>query len=1282
MKLKYRKQFFRAVSLLLIIALLCPLSLNTVVISANAAENVTEETTAVKEEAITETASLGDTLEVPGFVSQAQIEEHGHISRLSDEETLNTLVYLNRDGTKTKYIMDYPVKYIDENGNTKFVDLSLGETTTSFETTANDIVLSVSKDYTKGITLTYKDYLVSLVAVPNNNRTGSGSISTAPITIATKNNNVITYNDVFDTDIDVRYSPLHNGVKEDIVLETYTGINTFDFVLHTGGLGVYSENGDYYIAASEDAEMRMEIGKTIAYDAARRFSVGTLMVTPIKENLMYQLTITVDETFLADANTVYPVLIDPSITVSDTTHGAGAVTDSPVYSGMPTFNMGTALYNPIGYLDSTYQIGRTAVKLTGLINDSTYQNLLISEIQSVNFYIKDSSGTPAKAINLYALTSNSTWTENSLTWNTVGTISPTLQASANVGGGAWSSFNITNLVKGWKAGTYTASCGFILQSSNESVTGNFFSSESAESNWPYLVLTYEYAPDTGGGNSFATAKTIGFGDVETVDTVIANEKRYFKFTPTETAEYVIMSNNYTGDPKVWLYTSGGSSITSQDDVSYPSNKNFWLKYTLQANTTYYIGAGHAGSNLGGYYFMILKSANLANGFYHIRNHYSTKRLDICGPGEQIYVHQWTAHTGEQEKWLIQGHVENGEIAYYTIRSQYGDNKYIGISSTNTGEDNIRLFDDIGNNTKWNIYSTPSGSYFLEPTTAKGRGIYAADTGTGTKMQLSWAIPVSTKTKWFMDNYTYSDVNLTFSAFDVGDSSEDEVAIVKQWMEGFGYTDIGTYNNADKKVLAESIKDIGRYSDVVYINGHGGRYANMKVKYGAEYDINGDGQPDDESNIISYLCADDSVNPGNNISRIGIGADWITGSTTKTESYWDRGTKWGIIAQCAQLDYSTNAPDAKKHWKDTYYSAQVWARTMLGVSERIHGYVGYYNVAPGGSTHTTRLTNFFSRVNEDNYIVNAWAQAHTALLGSSDWAAIYHSANATDSFQSMTASTQAGSAYTIYYVARDASVRVLPLNNTSGNLELTDSLLQNNTVAMPLFTNNASTEGNALSTEALYNKLYNLLQPTDNSILNVEDNGRVTYIAGNKDWGGSLQRCTLSNSEAVSIAEQQLAAMGLLPTDDYNVTVSKIQRQKLNLNGEMVYLPETIQYVVSFYRTHNGVEVLSDQEDGIIVCVDGSGLTELRYLWRKMDTVTCSQMNTSEVISIEQAQAAYQAALDAEKQIIAMNDTSSFVKTVYLQIGNEVRPVYSFSTDEGYANCIFVDMLTGEVINLS
>lgn len=768
MKLKYRKQFFRAISLLLIIALLCPISLNTVAIRANAVENVTEEKPAVKEDAITETVSLGDTLEVPGFVSQAQIEEHGHISRLSDEETLNTLVYLNRDGTKTKYIMDYPVKYLDENGDTKFVDLSLGETTTAFETTANDIVLSVSKDYTKGITLTYKDYTVSLVAVPNSNRAESGSISTAPITVAAKNNNAITYNDVFATDIDIRYSPLHNGVKEDIILQAYNGTNTFDFLLSTSGLGVYSEKDNYYLAEAANADMRMDLGKVIVYDANRKISEGSLTVTTLKENQLYQVTVSVDQAFLADPNTVYPVQVDPSITVSDTTHGANAVTDCPVYSGKPTVNMGTALYNHIGYIDSAYQIGRTAVKLVGLANDPVYQGLSAAQIQSAYFYIKDSSGTAAKSINLYALTSNSTWTESSLTWNTLGTISTTLQASANVGGVAWSSFNITNLVKGWKSGSYNINCGFILQSSNESVAGNFFSSEAAESNWPYLVLNY--TPGTSSITLSSTSASIVEGGTRTLVATTNPAGQTVTWSTSNSAVATVSSSGVVTAKK-----AGTATITARMvDPNGTTKTATCVVYVYIANGVYYI------KNMNSNYYLNVYLGRVSNftdvqqyskystsasdnlqirqmwKIYHLgEGRYSVRPmnklnmgLDVTGGNVDIYninVTDTLSSVATYGQWVIEWYSTG-----YTFKNNGNSSLTMQVENASTaiGATAIAATYNTSTNCRWE----------LSPVSSPPAGAYLYDTGSNSVVQTSTEYVGKNSTK------TLSSANLSAVAY--------------------------------------------------------------------------------------------------------------------------------------------------------------------------------------------------------------------------------------------------------------------------------------------------------------------------------------------------------------------------------------------------------------------------------------------------------------------------------------------------------------------------------------
>ena len=1216
--------------------------------------------------------------DVPEIIGYQESVASNHIARLYEDEgtDLNKVVFLNADSTKTMYLFGFPVKYIDNNGNIQDISLDISdnaEKSGEFKTAANNVITSFAAKFTDGITLKESETEIRLVpvvpAVNSNEQTEltSGSIATivANATAQRVDENTIKYQ--YDSKTVIEYSLTYTGFKEDIVVQEYTGQTTYSFRLYTNGLKLDKLDGSYYLV-NENGDIKATIGDIIVFTADNRNNTfGEIIPTTIVENEEYLLNIVVDADYLADPNTTYPIRIDPTIEVNYDEDGASAIEDITISTNTNFSGSHTSLY--VGRR-STEGIARALIRFPGL----DLSGLTPSAITNASLRVRDLM-CEGEQMNIYchAFTGN-VWDANSATWDSVNpdsySASPisTVTMSWSIGDALdpihWYTFNITEAVSGWTDYTYSQNKGLMLKmddatESGSTIKNRTFGSYNRASYKPSLTVTY--TDGTGGGDSFTDASTLSLGVSKYITTTIKQEQRYFKFTPTETADYVIMSSNYTGDPKVWLYNSNGTYIDDADDISYPSNKNFWFKYRLYANTTYYIGAGHAANQIGGYYFVILKPAELANGFYHVKNSYSSKYLDVCGPGEQIYVHQWTKHTGEQEKWLIQGHVENGKIAYYTIRSQFGNNKYIGISSTNTGENNIQLFDTINSDTKWNIYSTTSGSYFLEPINAKGRGMYAADTGTATKMQLSTAAPGSTKTKWVLESYNYSDVNRTFSAFDVGNSAEDEVAIVKQWMESFGYTDIGSYNNAESIISAQEIKEIGRYSDFVYINGHGEKYANMRIQNAA-------------GEIVEYLCADLSCTSlhSSDVPRVVIGAKWLSGSTTKTNSYWNMRTKWGILAQCDQLDFGSVG--AGEHWNGLS-SAEMWARTMLGDGEQVHGYLGYYNSAPGGSTHTERLKAFFGY--QGMSLVEAWAFTHTRYIGSSDWAAVYRSEHIDDSFTDMSGSTN-GSDHNIYYVSRSVSDTGLNLQAKTSSVEQISLQVSNN--AYPMLVTSSDT---TRSINEIYTRLQTTLKNSRSGILNIGENGAITYYAEDRNWGEQKSPYTLSNLEAVSVAEKILSEQGLLPDDNYRASVSTIQRTKLDLSGNQKHETETIEYVVTFYHTYNGIDVLSDQEDGIMVSFDANGLTELRYLWRNIEYAPISQHAATEILTTSQAARIFQTeALSGSSIVVGskgVNMDDTCVSTAYLQINGAVRPVYVFASDTNYTNSVFIDMYTGEVL---
>ncbi|MEG1719996.1 MAG: hypothetical protein RR306_06685, partial [Clostridia bacterium] len=58
--------------------------------------------------------------EIPETIDINTAKENGNVNRLkAQEKNLNTILYQNKNGTKTVYNFDYPVKYVDKDGTVK-----------------------------------------------------------------------------------------------------------------------------------------------------------------------------------------------------------------------------------------------------------------------------------------------------------------------------------------------------------------------------------------------------------------------------------------------------------------------------------------------------------------------------------------------------------------------------------------------------------------------------------------------------------------------------------------------------------------------------------------------------------------------------------------------------------------------------------------------------------------------------------------------------------------------------------------------------------------------------------------------------------------------------------------------------------------------------------------------------------------------------------------------------------------------------------------------------------
>lgn len=470
----------------------------------------------------------------PEMVSEEAIVEKGHVNRLKEqEEDLNSVVFQNRDGTKTVYCYNDPVKYKDKDGNIKDKSNKLSLTAKGDYTNAeNDINAYFPKklNQNKGVQLKFGQRTVEMSPVIRGNSAASRQTGHNKYFDSSE---YVLYPDVFDKGISVRYTPTFEGYKEDIVLNEYTGKNSFTFRLRTDGLGlVMNEDGVYCLVDSLSGEVQAQIGDLTVYDskpfdvpdeilnesvanpteediAKKEAALRALeavapenggvkeyshqyKVETVRQDYEYLITIVVDEDYLKDSERVYPVYVDPTINVSGSGTGK-TIQDAPIYSGCPNSASGSNIYNVVGYQGSTYAVGRTLMKFPGLSSDSTYKNLLAGQITDLQLHLYEGSGsTNTACIDLYQY-NGTAWTESTAKYNNINWDSYSNNFTWNyINSSGWQTFNLKSMVETWKNSPSALDKGIMLKNySSESSSEygkHFLSTESGYK--PYLTYTY------------------------------------------------------------------------------------------------------------------------------------------------------------------------------------------------------------------------------------------------------------------------------------------------------------------------------------------------------------------------------------------------------------------------------------------------------------------------------------------------------------------------------------------------------------------------------------------------------------------------------------------------------------------------------------------------------------------------------------------------------------------------------------------------------------------------
>lgn len=443
---------------------------------------------------------------LPDVIDAETAIADGYVARLnSEEQSLSEVVLEKDDGTRALYLFSENVKYIDENGDVADKSNNAVRKGRAFVNEGNDVEIILPATLTAGIAV-HSDEL-NITMKPLTDSIGR-SLSTA---VQTEEDTVL-YSDVFDSSTDIEYTYTYSGVKENIILESYNGKNSFDYEVTTGGLTLYEDKGTLLLA-DENGEVKATLGEVIVFSADNKNNTfGKYTIKELEKNSRYKVTVSVDREYLTDPKTKYPVKIDPNLNTIDyniVVHdmqvfkgkdGKGTSETSAGYSGV----------SRVGWTD--WGACRTLIKLNNF-SFATYNISNSWQIESAYIELRDlmcqgGSGVPISCGQF----NGNFWTEkDTRTWNGLEAENSSLSSPVSVtyGNGnskrnlsdkdQWYNWNITGIVKKWAIDSSLKEKGLQLRTyttffEDSSVYAEYmktFSSMQGNANYkPYIKINY------------------------------------------------------------------------------------------------------------------------------------------------------------------------------------------------------------------------------------------------------------------------------------------------------------------------------------------------------------------------------------------------------------------------------------------------------------------------------------------------------------------------------------------------------------------------------------------------------------------------------------------------------------------------------------------------------------------------------------------------------------------------------------------------------------------------
>lgn len=210
----------------------------------------------------------------------------------------------------------------------------------------------------------------------------------------------ITYEDAFGVadSIDISYDIRSNKVKESIILNEPTEMTTFETVISAQGLTAELQEDNSIVFADNNSQRVFNIAAPYMFDANNEISYD-IDVALTYANGKYILAITPNEEWINDEDRAYPVVIDPTVTIDNSTSN---VFDSYTYAG-DTLTHGGTDYLYVGNKVTPEGTTKNHIAYIRLVSVPSLPSGAVLMDAHLNLYL--STETPSKKnINVYGVT--------------------------------------------------------------------------------------------------------------------------------------------------------------------------------------------------------------------------------------------------------------------------------------------------------------------------------------------------------------------------------------------------------------------------------------------------------------------------------------------------------------------------------------------------------------------------------------------------------------------------------------------------------------------------------------------------------------------------------------------------------------------------------------------------------------------------------------------------------------------------------------------------------------